>query len=309
MDDFGLVICGNGVDYTVLYHNKEILARLRGKLLHKTKRSHHPVCAGDHVRIIEQQDGSYFLDSVLKRKNKISRPSNLAIRKEQAIVANIDFIFIIGSVYSPPLNTGFIDRLLIYCEMQEIEPYIVINKVDHPKTKVEQEIIKAYSEIGYKVIETSVNNNFNIDKIEALTKDKITAFIGNSGVGKSSILNALDSSIKQKVSSTSKYSLKGRHTTKQARLFRLKNSGYLIDTPGIREFGLWNLTHKELKNYYRDFRKYDQDCKFSNCLHINEPVCQIKKEVERGKIAKFRYENYLKTYQSLFENKDIYFND
>lgn len=307
MEDFGIVLFGNGVNYNVMYQKKEIVASLRGKLLHTTKRSHHPVCAGDHVKIIEKEEGSFQIDKVLPRKNRISRPSNSFIRKEQVLSANIDYMFLVASVYSPRLNSAFLDRLLAFSNMQQIETIIVINKMDLGVTSEELDIIKSYRKIGYQVIETSVLDNHNVDIIKEMTKDKISAFIGNSGVGKSSLLNAIDKHVMQKVSATSEYSLKGRHTTKQARLFTLENGGFVIDTPGIKEFGLWNIDYKELKDYFPEIHALSPNCKYSNCIHINEPKCAVIEAVNRGEIPHFRYENYLKIYETLFENKDIYF--
>ena len=307
MDDFGIVLFGNGVNYNVMYQGEEIIASLRGKLLHTTKRSHHPVCAGDHVKIIKKDEKSYQIDKILPRKNRISRPSNNFIRKEQVLSANIDYMFLIASVYSPRLNSSFLDRLLAFSNMQQIETIIVINKMDLGVTSEEVAIIKGYRDIGFTVIETSVLDNHNVDKIKEMTKDKISAFIGNSGVGKSSLLNKIDKDVMQKVSATSEYSLKGRHTTKQARLFTLENGGFVIDTPGIKEFGLWNIDYRELKDYFPEIHALSGNCKYSNCLHISEPSCAVIEAVDNGDIPLFRYENYLKIYETLFENKDIYF--
>ena len=199
------------------------------------------------------------------------------------------------------------DRLLVFSDKQQLNTTIIINKIDHGTTLEEQEIIDGYRKLGFEILETSVKNNINIDIINKLTTNAISAFIGNSGVGKSSILNAIDETIMQKVGNTSEYSLKGKHTTKQARLFSLKNGGFLIDTPGIREFGLWDIDYEDLKDYFPEFTKYINKCKYSNCLHQSEPICGVKDAVDNGDIPFFRYDNYLKMYDSLFENKEIYF--
>ncbi|MBN2790004.1 MAG: ribosome small subunit-dependent GTPase A [Candidatus Delongbacteria bacterium] len=306
MTEKGLVLYGNGVDYTVIVDDKEIIARLRGKLLHTTKRSHHPVCSGDYVKLIKEKD-DYQISEILPRKNKISRPSNYQIRKEQVIAANIDYLFLIVSVYSPRFNTGFIDRILTYSNMQQIETIIVVNKVDLGVSDYELECIEGYKKIGYKVIGTSTKENTNIDKIEELTSGNITAFIGNSGVGKSSILNSIDPTVMQKVNETSTYSLKGKHTTKQSRLFPIRNGGYIMDTPGIREFGLWNIEWDELKNYFPEIHALSSKCKFHNCLHKNEPGCAVRNAAENESIPDFRYENYLRILDTLYENRNIYF--
>ncbi|MBU4486312.1 MAG: ribosome small subunit-dependent GTPase A [Candidatus Delongbacteria bacterium] len=301
-----LVLYGNGIDYTVSYEGNEIITHLKGRLLHTTKRSHHPVCPGDFVRL-ETDGKDYVLAEVLPRINKISRPANYGIRKEQVIASNIDYLILVASVYSPKLNTGFLDRILAYSNMQQIETKIVVNKIDYGICDEELYYIDGYRKIGYEVIETSVLENINIEIINEITKGKISAFLGNSGVGKSSLLNLIDPSFKQKVNDTSSYSLKGKHTTKQARLFKLSNGGYILDTPGIREFGMWNMDFEELKNFFPEIYKLSPECKYQNCLHTNEPGCAVIKAANNGEIPEFRYENYLKIFQSLYENRHLYF--
>jgi len=302
----GLVLYGNGVDYTVIVNEVEVIARLKGRLLHTTKRSHHPICSGDYVRLVKEKD-DYQIAEILPRKNKVSRPSNYQIRKEQVIAANIDYLFLIVSVYSPRFNTGFIDRILAFSDMQQIETVIIVNKIDLGISDYELDCIEGYKKIVKRVIGTSTIDKTNLDKIEEMTSGHITAFIGNSGVGKSSILNSIDQTIMQKVNETSTYSLKGKHTTKQSRLFPIKNGGYIMDTPGIREFGLWNIEWDELKNYFPEIHALSGNCKFHNCLHKAEPGCAVREAAENGDIPDFRYENYLRIQQNLYENRNIYF--
>ena len=301
-----LVLYGNGTDYTVNLQGEETVAHLRGRLLHTTKRSHHPVCPGDYVKL-KKSGEEYVIDEILPRSNKISRPANYGIRKEQVIASNIDCLFAVVSVFSPKLNTGFLDRILAYSNMQQIETKIIVNKIDYGISDEEKDYINGYRQIGYEVFEISVKENINTQIVKNLTVKKITAFIGNSGVGKSSLLNAIDPEISQKVNETSAYSLKGKHTTKQARLFRLNNGGYILDTPGIREFGMWNMDFEELKNYFPEVYCLSSLCRYHNCLHTNEPGCEVIKAAENGKIPIFRYENYLKIFNTLYENRNLYF--
>jgi len=300
------VLYGNGNEYTILYEDKETSAFLRGKLLHTTKRSHHPVCPGDLVRI-EDEGSELVIAEVLPRSNKISRPANYGIRKEQVIAANIDHLFLITSVYSPRLNTGFLDRILAYSNMQQINTVIVVNKTDYGISDEEYEYIDGYRSVGYEVIEISVKEGKGIEAVERLTEGNISAFVGNSGVGKSSLLNAIDPDIGQKVNATSAYSLKGKHTTKQARLFGLSNGGYILDTPGIREFGMWNMDFEELKNFFPEIYRLSPKCRYRNCLHTDEPGCAVIEAAENGEIPLFRYENYLKIFETLYENRHLYF--
>lgn len=301
-----LVLYGNGTDYTVSFDGKEVVAHLKGKLLHTTKRSHHPVCPGDYVRL-EQEGNEFVMAEVLPRINRISRPANYGIRKEQLIASNIDYLLLVTSVFSPKLNTGFLDRILAFSNMQQIDTKIIVNKIDYGLTDEEIYYIEGYRKIGYDVIETSVEKNINIGKINEITQGRITAFIGNSGVGKSSILNSLDPSIGRKVCETSSYSLKGKHTTKQARLYPLSNGGFILDTPGIREFGMWNMDFEELKNFFSEIYALSNKCKYPNCLHVNEPGCAVIDAANEGAIPEFRYENYLKIFKTLYDNRNIYF--
>ncbi|MBN2857650.1 MAG: ribosome small subunit-dependent GTPase A [Candidatus Delongbacteria bacterium] len=300
------VLYGNGNEYAILYEKKETSAFLRGKLLHTTKRSHHPVCPGDLVRI-EDEGSGLVIAEILPRRNKISRPANYGIRKEQVIAANIDHLFLITSVYSPRLNTGFLDRILAYSNMQQIDTVIVVNKTDYGITDEEYEYIEGYRCIGYEVLETSVKEGKGIEAVKQLTEGSISAFVGNSGVGKSSLLNSIDPDIGQKVNSTSAYSLKGKHTTKQARLFGLFNGGYILDTPGIREFGMWNMDFEELKNFFPEIYRLSSKCRYRNCLHTDEPGCAVIEAAENGDIPLFRYENYLKIFETLYANRHLYF--
>jgi ribosome biogenesis GTPase / thiamine phosphate phosphatase len=301
-----LVLYGNGTDYTVSSDGIEYIAHLKGKLLHTTKRSHHPVCPGDNVQIIES-GAEFVISSIMPRKNKISRPANYGIRKEQVIAANIETLFLVTSVFSPKLNTGFLDRILAYSNMQQIETKIIVNKIDYGVSEEERYYIDSYKKIGYGVIETSAEKGINVELLNKLTSGRTTAFVGNSGVGKSSLLNALDPEINQKVRETSSYSLKGKHTTKQARLFGLTNGGYILDTPGIREFGMWNMDFEELKNFFPEIYSLSSDCKYPNCLHTIEPGCAVIDAAFKGDIPDFRYENYLKIFQTLYDNRNLYF--
>ena len=301
-----LVLYGNGTDYTVTFEGKETVAHLKGTLLHTTKRSHHPVCPGDYVRL-EKEGTEYVMAEILPRFNKISRPANYGIRKEQFIASNIDHLLLVTSVFSPKFNTGFLDRILAFSNMQQIDTKLIVNKIDYGLTDEEIYFIEGYRKIGYEVIETSVEKNINIDKINEITKGKITAFIGNSGVGKSSILNKLDPTIGRKVNETSSYSLKGKHTTKQARLYPISNGGFILDTPGIREFGMWNMDFEELKNFFPEIYGLSAKCRYPNCLHVNEPGCAVLEAANEGAIPEFRYENYLKIFKTLYDNRNIYF--
>jgi len=197
-NDYGLVLYGNGNIYNVLYRGEIVTAILRRKFLYKTENMHHPIAVGDKVYLLEQKENSYMINEILERKNKISRPANFHFRKEQIIAANIDYMFLVVSYTSPQLNTGFIDRILAYSEMENIKTVLVINKSDLEISEEENKIVETYRNLSYEIIETSVKSLKNINIIKEKCSSGISVFIGPSGVGKSSLLNSIDKTIMQK---------------------------------------------------------------------------------------------------------------
>jgi ribosome biogenesis GTPase len=200
------------------------------------------------------------------------------------------------TINSPPTFTSFIDRILASAEAYHINTILVFNKIDlynKEENLIKEKLIQLYTNIGYKCMEVSAITKQNIDQLKTLMKDKTNLFVGHSGAGKSTLANAIDKNLSLKVNTVSLTHKQGQHTTTFAEMFELPFGGYLIDTPGIKGFGVVDFDKEEVGDYFIEFFKLKQHCKFNNCLHINEPNCAVKNALEDGKIAKSRYKNYL----------------
>lgn len=278
-----------------------ISSRLPGKFRLKKKEQTNPVAVGDSVDIEIIEDGTGIITDIKERFNKIARQATHGRRGEHIIAANIDQAFVIQSIRKPAYKTGFIDRFLVTCEAFEIPPVIVINKMDLArKNDLEKlsEIEKVYKSLNYTILTCSVKDPSSLNKIIDLLKDKISVFTGPSGVGKTSILNAIDPNVDKAVKKISDYSQKGKHTTTYAELIPLHFGGYLVDTPGIREFGLIHIEPREIALLFPEMEAIQNDCKYYNCTHIHEPGCAVKQALEEGKIAEFRYRSYKNMFES-----------
>jgi ribosome biogenesis GTPase len=292
----GRVIKSTGSWYQVaLESGDHINVRIPGKFRLNIKEQTNPLAVGDIVEIEEVEDGTGIITSIKDRFNKITRKATHGRRGEHIIAANIDQAFVIQSIRNPAYKTGFIDRFLVTCEAYDIPPFIVINKMDLAKSKDLEQLEKVrevYESLEYPFVTCSIIDKNSIDVIANLLKDKISLFIGPSGVGKTSILNAIDPEINRAVGLVSEYSKKGKHTTTFAELVPLRYGGYLVDTPGIREFGLVNIEPREVALLFPEIEEKQHDCKFYNCTHIHEPGCAVKEAVKHGDIAESRYKSY-----------------
>jgi len=298
----GRIIKSTGSWYEVALDSGEsISSRLPGKFRLNKKEQTNPVAVGDIVEIEEVEDGTGIIKEIKERFNKIARQATHGRRGEHIIVANIDQAFVVQSVRKPRYKTGFIDRFLVTCEAFEIPPIIIINKMDLATDKDLKNIKfiqKVYNSLGYDFITCSIHDETKLRPIIDHLKNKISVFAGPSGVGKTSILNAIDPNINRTVKKVSEYSQKGKHTTTYAELIPLHFGGYLVDTPGIREFGLIHIEPREIALLFPEMEELQNECKFYNCTHIHEPGCAIKKAVEDGEIAEFRYKSYKNIYLS-----------
>lgn len=254
---------------------------------------------GDDVEIeIEHKEslrGTYktaSIEKVLPRRNKMVRPP----------VANVDQAIIVFSVNYPKPNLDLLDRLLILVQEQEIEACICINKVDTDEDEAYRRIEKIYEQVGYTVIPTSATKHRGLDLLNERLKDKTSFFVGNSGVGKSTLLNAVQPSLGLETGALSDKINRGKHTTRHVELMPLEMGGYVLDTPGFSSVSLEHLEAEDLKNYYKEFYDYEGTCKFTGCSHIHEPRCGVKEAVEKGIIHPQRYDGYVATYKQL---KDI----
>lgn len=260
-------------------------------------KSTNPVSVGDQVNF-EFEDGKEtgVINKIFERKNYIIRKSVNLSKQTHIIASNIDIAFLLVTIDNPPTFTGFIDRFLATAEAYSIKSVLLFNKLD---IYSDDELGKlamleaTYSEIGYKCIAISATKNIGVDEVKSLMKDKTTMFSGHSGVGKSTLINAIEPSLNLKTKEISKQHKQGMHTTTFAEMFELSFGGFIIDTPGIKGFGVVDFNPEDITDYFPEFFKLKSKCKFSNCLHINEPKCAIKEAVENGEIAYSRYNSYM----------------
>ena len=273
--------------------------KIKGKLRLENFRSTNPVAVGDRVNFsleYNDEENLGIIHNILERKNYIVRKSVKLSKQSHILASNIDLLVMVITIKDPITTTSFIDRFLVNAEAYSIETLLVFNKYDlynkEDQNKIDT-LVEIYSNIGYKCLLTSTINNFNISKLKEEVTKKTIMFGGHSGVGKTSLINAIDASLELKVGDISSQHLQGKHTTTYAELFDLDSNTKLIDTPGIKGFGLVNFKKEEISDFFPEFFREKNKCKFSNCLHLNEPNCQIKEMVKKNIISDSRYENYI----------------
>ena len=303
----GTVIKSTGSWITVRTdEGKSVNCKIRGTFRLKDIDATNPIAVGDHVDFeIPKGNNTGFITKIHARKNYIIRKSVKLSKQVQIIATNIDLAFLIVTPELPKTSTGFIDRFLATAEAYRIEAVLLFNKTDlfqNELAGMQEEIMSIYEQIGYTCLKISATTGLNIDKLKDLMKDKVSLFSGHSGVGKSTIIKALEPGLEIKIGEISEYHLKGTHTTTFAEMFPLSFGGYIIDTPGIREFGMAEFKKEEISHYFPEMLEILNDCQFNNCLHMNEPNCAVKDAVEKGVIHASRYYNYL----GMVENQDIF---
>lgn len=259
------------------------------------RRQRSALTVGDRV-VAEAVEGNLFrLVSILPRRTVLSRPDPLNPRMERLIAANIDIAVNVVSIKAPPLRPRLIDRFLIAIQRGGAQAAICVNKIDLADDRdAALQPLRVYEQLAVPVIPCSTRSGEGIDTLRALIEGKTSAFVGHSGVGKSSILNALDSSLRIATADVHKKRGTGRHTTTASTLFDLGGETYVIDTPGIREFGLWDVAPEELREAFPEFQEAAEWCRFNDCTHLHEPDCEVKKRIERGEISPARYESYVR---------------
>ncbi len=266
--------------------------------------STNPIAVGDEVEIEMENEleHSVTITKIYERRNYINRQSPAHKMQQHIVAANLDQSLLFATLKEPRTSSGFLDRFLVTCEAYHVPAIIVFNKTDLYKKK-EQEKLEAwtamYEPLGYKVVAMSVKEGQGVTELKALLKDKITLMSGHSGVGKSSFINAVFPELLLRTQEVSGWSGKGLHTTTFAEMFDLPEGGRIIDTPGIREFGLINIPKQELSHYFPEMRTLLQQCQFNDCLHINEPGCAIKSAVANGIISEDRYVSYYNILESI----------
>jgi ribosome biogenesis GTPase len=283
-------------------------ARIKGIFKIDEITSTNPIAVGDEVEIETEDEieNTAIITEILPRRNYVNRQSPRQKYQHHIIAANVDQSVLMATLKEPKTSQGFIDRFLVACEMYHVPAAIVFNKADLYRKKEEEryeEWKQMYESIGYKTFLISVEKQIGIEEVKIFLKDKITLFSGHSGVGKSSFINIVCPELSLKTQDVSGWSGKGLHTTTFAEMFDLSFGGKIIDTPGMREFGLVDLAKQELSHYFPEMRERLNDCQFNNCLHINEPGCAIKKALESEEINIDRYISYCNILDSIEERK------
>ena len=293
----GRVIKSTGSWYDVRDDAGNVVScRLRGKIRLDGLRTTNPVSVGDLVNFEKERDkDTCVIDRILPRTNVIVRKSVNLSKESHIIAANVDQAILVATIAQPRTSTGFIDRFTVTAEAYHIPTIIVFNKCDiynDEQNAVVEELMKVYNGIGYQSFMVSANTGYNCDRLESIMKDKISMFSGHSGVGKSALVNRMDPGLDIRVGEISEVHEKGKHTTTFAQMYELCFGGYIIDTPGIKEFALFDMEKETLAQRFPEMRALMHDCRFNNCTHLHEPHCAIKNAVEQGTIADWRYENY-----------------
>ncbi|MCR9014462.1 ribosome small subunit-dependent GTPase A [Aquiflexum gelatinilyticum] len=296
----GRVLKSTGSWYTVKTEKGLVNARLRGKFKQDDLKLTNPISVGDYVELEQEADQpSSVITDILPRENYIIRKSTRKNHFSHIIASNIDQAFLIITLKNPRTSLGFIDRFLVSTESFRIPTSILVNKMDMDYKDKDMEYLEdikdIYVPLGYPVYEISALNSTVLqEQFLPLLKGKTTLLSGHSGVGKSTLLNKIVPEAVQATKEISKFSAKGVHTTTFAEMFEIEDGGYLIDTPGIKEFGILDIDEFELSHYFPEFRKYLGQCRYNNCQHLNEPGCVVRQKLEEGLIHPYRYDSYVK---------------
>jgi ribosome biogenesis GTPase len=302
----GMVMRSTGSWYEILTDQKEIFkGRLPGKFKLKNFKVTNPIAVGDYVdfTIENTAERTVLIEKIHPRENYMIRKSVHKTGHGHMIAANIDQSILVVTLVLPRTSLGFIDRFLVSCEAFRIPAVLVFNKIDlydEALYEYQQDLINIYESLGYKCILTSVQTGQGIEDFKNILKNKKSLISGHSGVGKSSIVNLIAPDLELKTGDISGFSLKGKHTTTFAEMFELEPDTYIIDTPGIKELGIFEMEEEEISHYFPEMRNLLGHCRFHNCKHFNEPGCTIIQQVEKGEIALSRYESYL----SMLTNED-----
>lgn len=293
----GLVIKNTGSWYLVRTDdNKNVECKLKGNFRLKDIKSTNPIAVGDRVSYILNEDGTGVITEIQDRVNYIIRKSSNLSKQSHIIAANLDMCFLVVTIAKPLTTTVFIDRFLASAEAYRIPVSLVFNKIDvydEDETEYMNALIGLYEYIGYPCYKISALKNEGIEDLKDRLKNKVTLFSGHSGVGKSTLINLLIPDAAQKTAAISNYHGKGMHTTTFSEMLEIPESGFIIDTPGIKGFGTVDMKPEEIGHYFPDIFKFSHDCRFNNCMHINEPGCAVQEAVENHYISESRYKSYL----------------
>ena len=291
----GVVIKSTGSWYIVKTDDGELLnCRIRGKFRMQDIKSTNPIVVGDKV-LVSNEDDSFIIDELFDRKNIIVRKSVNLSKQTHILASNVDQAILVVTMKSPLTSTGFIDRFLVSAQAYGVDVIILFNKTDlydQVTLALMEERRSIYQKIGYRCLSKSTLND-DLSDIKELMKDKVNVISGHSGVGKSTLLNSIQPNLNITTQEISEQHQQGQHTTTFSEMYDLDFGASIIDTPGVRGFGLSEIDKYELGDYFVEFLKLKSDCKFNNCLHVNEPKCAVKLSLEKGEIATSRYKNYL----------------
>lgn len=299
----GKVVRSTGSWYTVRTTDGEIIeCKIKGRFRIKGLRTTNPVAVGDEVEIEVSPSGDAVIIDIHERKNYIIRKATKLSKATHIIASNVDQAVVIVSLMKPRTSTGFIDRFLTTAEAYHIPASIIFNKYDLYDEKTKEQLayyVNAYESIGYQCLVNSVPAKIHLEEFRNLLTGKVSLLAGHSGVGKSALINAVDPKLNLKEGLISVYHDKGKHTTTFAEMFQLSFGGAIIDTPGIKEFGLVEFEKEELGQRFPEMRELMHECRFNNCLHVDEPGCAVLRALEKNEIAEFRYMNYLNMLENL----------
>ena len=303
----GLVIKNTGSWYTVKTDDGNIVeSKIKGNFRLKGIRSTNPVAVGDRVEIIRNQEGTAFINAIEDRRNYNIRKSQNLSKQSHILAANVDQAFLVVTVNYPQTSTTFIDRFLASAEAYSVPVTLVFNKTDllsDEEHHFQDMMMTLYDTVGYRCIAISAANGDGVDELLPLLHDRITLLSGNSGVGKSTLINRILPGVNLRTAEISDSHNTGMHTTTFSEMLQLPNGGYLIDTPGIKGFGTFNMEPEEISSYFKEIFRFSKDCRFNNCTHTHEPGCAVLKAVEDHYIAASRYQSYLSMLNDKDENK------
>lgn len=277
--------------------------RVKGNFRLKGIRSTNPVAVGDHVLFDVRDDGTAYITEILERKNYIVRKASNLSKQSHILAANLDLCFLVVTISHPTTATTFIDRFLAAAEAYRVPVVLVFNKTDLYNSCEEEELgylTALYETIGYRCLHTSATDGRGIGELKEMMKGKVSLLAGNSGVGKSSLVNAISPEIAARVGEISKTHDTGMHTTTYTEMFEIMPGSYIVDTPGVKGFGTYNMEVEEISHYFIEFFRLSKNCRYGNCTHTHEPGCAVLEALERGEIAPSRYQSYL----SMLEDKD-----
>ena len=288
------VVRATGSWYDVLHDGETVRCRIRGRLRLKGVRSTNPVVVGDEVACEADEGGDYVIADILPRRNYVIRRASNLSKESHIIAANVDQALLMASLRSPETPTEFVDRFLVTCEAYKVPVTILLSKLDLQDAEAVAEFRAVYEGAGYRVLEVSVREGRGVEEVRELLAGRTTLVSGNSGVGKSTLIQAIDPSLDIRTGEISESHHKGRHTTTFSTMYPLAGGGAVIDTPGIKGFGLIDIDEAELWHYFPEMMRVAPACRFYNCTHTHEPGCAVTEAVKAGEIAWPRYESSLK---------------